>query len=150
MPIARPLPVALSLRWVPGFYCMAKHSKSIPGRGLRVADQIQRDLSEIIAFELKDPRVGMITITEVQVTPDYAHAKVFFTMLSDDPVAIQNTVDGLVKAAGYMRAQLGRRLSIHTLPALHFFHDNSTARGIEMSKLIDQALSTRAKEDGEA
>ena len=128
---------------------MAKHSKSIPGRGLRVADQIQRDLSEIIAFELKDPRVGMVTITEVQVTPDYAHAKVFFTMLSDDPVAIQNTVDGLTKAAGFMRGQLGRRLSIHTLPALHFFHDSSTARGIEMSKLIDQALSTQAKEDGE-
>ena len=60
---------------------MAKHSKSIPTRGLRVADQIQRDLSEIVAFELKDPRVGMITITEVQITADYAHAKVFFTML---------------------------------------------------------------------
>lgn len=66
---------------------MAKHSKSIPGRGLRVADQIQRDLSELIAFELKDPRVGMITITEVQVTPDYAHAKVFFTTLVDNPEA---------------------------------------------------------------
>jgi ribosome-binding factor A len=128
---------------------MAKHSKSIPGRGLRVADQIQRDLSEIIAFELKDPRVGMITITEVQVTPDYAHAKVFFTMLNDDPAVIQSTIDGLAKAAGYMRAQLGRRLSIHTLPALHFFHDGSTARGIEMSKLIDQALSSRAKDADE-
>jgi ribosome-binding factor A len=128
---------------------MAKHSKSIPGRGLRVADQIQRDLSEIIAFELKDPRVGMITITEVQVTPDYAHAKVFFTMLNDDPAVIQSTVDGLAKAAGYMRVQLGRRLSIHTLPALHFFHDGSTARGIEMSKLIDQALSSRAKDADE-
>jgi ribosome-binding factor A len=128
---------------------MAKHSKSIPGRGLRVADQIQRDLSEIIAFELKDPRVGMITITEVQVTPDYAHAKVFFTMLNDDPAVIQSTVDGLAKAAGYMRAQLGRRLSIHTLPALHFFHDGSTARGIEMSKLIDQAMSSRAKDADE-
>lgn len=125
---------------------MAKHSKSIPGRGLRVADQIQRDLSEIIAFELKDPRVGMVTLTEVQVTPDYAHAKVFFTMLSDDPVAIQNTVDGLSKAAGFMRGQLGRRLSIHTLPALHFFHDNSTARGMEMSKLIDMAVADHARD----
>ena len=107
---------------------MAKHSKTIPTRGLRVADQIQRDLSEIIAFELKDPRVGMITITEVQITPDYAHAKVFFTMLSDDKEAIKNTVAGLVKAAGYVRIQLGKRLSIHTLPELHFIHDTSTAR----------------------
>ena len=125
---------------------MAKHSKSIPGRGLRVADQIQRDLSELIAFELKDPRVGMITITEVQVTPDYAHAKVFFTTLVDNPDAVGNTLTGLRKAAGFLRTQLGRRLTIHTLPELHFVHDNSTARGIEMSRLIDQANATRAKD----
>ena len=129
---------------------MAKHSKSIPTRGLRVADQIQRDLSEIVAFELKDPRVGMITITEVQITPDYAHAKVFFTMLSDDAETIKNTVTGLHKAAGYIRIQLGKRLSIHTLPELHFVHDTSTARGIQMSRLIDEANATRAKDDGEA
>jgi ribosome-binding factor A len=125
---------------------MAKHSKSIPGRGLRVADQIQRDLAEIIAYELKDPRVGMITITEVQVTPDYAHAKVFFTMLSEDQEAIQNTVTGLSKAAGFIRGQLGRRLTIHTIPELHFVHDTSTARGMELSKLIDEANATRAKD----
>lgn len=125
---------------------MAKHSKSIPGRGLRVADQIQRDLAEIIAFELKDPRVGMITITEVQVTPDYAHAKVFFTMLSDDQGTIQNTIAGLQKAAGFIRGQLGRRLTIHAIPELHFVHDTSTARGMELSKLIDKANATRAKD----
>jgi ribosome-binding factor A len=121
---------------------MAKHSKSIPGRGLRVADQIQRDLSELIAFELKDPRVGMITLTEVQITPDYAHAKVFFTTLKDDKESIANTLAGLKKASGYLRTQLGRRLTIHTLPELHFVHDNSTARGIMMSRLIDEAIAT--------
>jgi len=125
---------------------MAKHSKSIPQRGLRVADQIQRDLSEIIAFELKDPRVGMITITEVQVTPDYAHAKVFFTTLADDPAVVRNTVSGLGQASGFLRMQLGRRLTIHTLPELHFVHDTSTARGIEMSRLIAEANATRAKD----
>jgi ribosome-binding factor A len=125
---------------------MAKHSKTIPARGLRVADQIQRDLAEIIAFELKDPRVGMITITEVQITPDYAHAKVFFTTLVDNQEAIQNTVSGLSKAAGFIRAQLGRRLTIHTIPELHFVHDTSTARGMELSRLIDEANSTRAKD----
>jgi ribosome-binding factor A len=125
---------------------MAKHSKSIPGRGVRVADQIQRDLAEIIAYELKDPRVGMITITEVQVTPDYAHAKVFFTMLVDNAEAVQNTITGLRKAAGFIRGQLGRRLTIHTIPELHFVHDVSTARGMELSKLIDEANSTRAKD----
>ncbi|MGZ5884359.1 MAG: 30S ribosome-binding factor RbfA [Burkholderiaceae bacterium] len=125
---------------------MAKHSKTMPARGLRVADQIQRDLAEIIAFELKDPRVGMVTITEVQLTPDYAHAKVFFTMLSDNKEAIKNTVSGLTAASGFIRGQLGRRVTIHTLPELHFVHDTSTARGMELSKLIDEANATRAKD----
>jgi ribosome-binding factor A len=125
---------------------MARHSKSIPGRGVRVADQIQRDLAEIIAHELKDPRVGMITITEVQVTPDYAHAKVFFTMLADDEESIQNTVTGLSKASGFIRGQLGRRLTIHTIPDLHFVHDKSAAQGMALSKLIDEANATRAKD----
>ena len=128
---------------------MAKHSKSIPGRGQRVADQIQRDLAELIAMELKDPRVGMITLTEVQLTPDYAHAKIFFTTLVDDPAAVQNTLKGLQTASGFLRNQLGKRLSIHTLPELHFVHDISTSRGAALSKLIDEANATRAKDAGE-
>lgn len=123
---------------------MAKHSKSIPGRGMRVADQIQKDLAEIIWAELKDPRVGMVTLTEVQLTPDYAHAKIYFTTLADDPEAIKATLNGLSKAAGFLRNQLGLRLRIHTLPQLHFVHDTSTMRGIAMSKLIDQANASRA------
>jgi ribosome-binding factor A len=67
-------------------------------------------------------------------------------MLSDDKEAIQNTVSGLSKAAGFIRGQLGRRLTIHTLPELHFVYDTSTARGIELSKLIDEANATRAKD----
>lgn len=124
---------------------MAKHSKTMPARGLRVADQIQRDLAEIISYELKDPRVGtMITITEVQITPDYAHAKVFFTMLKDSKEAIKSTTEGLMAAAGFIRGLLGKRLHIHTLPMLHFVHDSSTSRGMEMSLLIDKANATRA------
>lgn len=123
---------------------MAKHSKNIPQRGVRVADQIQKDLSELIAFELKDPRVGMITLSEVQLTPDYAHAKIFFTTLKDDKESIKNTLAGLTAAAGYLRNQLGKRLHIHTLPQLHFVHDTSTMRGMEMSALIDKANATRA------
>ena len=126
---------------------MAKNSKSIPGRGLRVADQIQRDLSVIISTELKDPRVGMVTLTEVQVTPDYAHAKVFFTTLRDAPDQIQNTLNSLNKAAGFLRMHLGKVLHIHTLPQLHFVHDTSTMNGIAMSKLIEQALATNTDQN---
>lgn len=126
---------------------MAKHSKNIPQRGVRVADQIQKDLSELIAFELKDPRVGMITLAEVQLTPDYAHAKIWFTMLKDDPETVKNTLAGLQAAAGYLRNMLGKRLHIHTLPQLHFVHDMSSARGMQMSALIDQANATRSLDD---
>jgi ribosome-binding factor A len=124
---------------------MAKHSKTIPQRGLRVADQIQRDLAEIIASGgIKDPRIGMVTITEVQLTPDYAHAKVYFTQLLDDKDKVKATCDGLQAAAGFIRNQLGKRLHIHTLPQLHFVHDTSTSRGMHMSALIDQANASRA------
>jgi len=126
---------------------MVKHSKSIPGRSQRVADQIQRDLAELIAIEVKDPRVGMVTLSEVQLTPDYAHAKIFFTTLIDDPSSVQNTINGLKKASGFLRVQLGKRLSIHTLPELHFVHDTSTSRGAALSKLINEANATRAKDD---
>ena len=129
---------------------MAKHSKSIPKRGLRVADQIQKDLSELIAFELKDPRVGMVTISEVQLTPDYAHAKVYFSLLKDGVEEVKQTQEGLNKASGYLRNMLGKRLHIHTLPALHFVHDTSTVRGLQMSALIDQANATRSKDDPES
>lgn len=126
---------------------MAKHSKTIPKRGLRVADQIQKDLAELITYELKDPRVGMITISEVKLTPDYAHAKIYFTLLKDSPDEVKQTLDGLNKASGFLRVLLGKRLHIHTLPALHFVHDTSTSRGLAMSALIDQANATRALDD---
>jgi ribosome-binding factor A len=89
----------------------------------------------------------MVTLSEVQLTPDYAHAKIFFTTLIDDPASVQNTINGLKKASGFLRVQLGKRLSIHTLPELHFVHDTSTSRGAALSKLIDEANATRSKDD---
>ena len=82
---------------------MARRNRSIPDRALRVADQIQRDLSDIIFSELKDPDIGMITITEVKVTPDYANAKVFYTMLDDDAEKLALTQERLRHAAGFLR-----------------------------------------------
>lgn len=114
---------------------MARHSKSIPGRSVRVADQIQRDLSDIIFSELKDPHVGMITIVDVKVTPDYAHAKIFFTMLDDSPEKVEKTLDSLHRASGFLRMQLGKRLHIHTLPQLSFVYDNSIAEGMAFNPI---------------
>ena len=122
---------------------MPKRS-STPNRGFRVADQIQRDLSELIARELKDPRVGMVTINAVEVTPDYAHAKVFFSLLTGDP---KDTEEALNHAAGHLRNGLFKRLHIHTVPTLHFIFDRTTERAADMNALIAKAVASRSKDD---
>lgn len=123
---------------------MPRKASSVPNRGYRVADQIQRDLSELIARELKDPRVGMVTINAVEVTPDYAHAKVFFSLLIGDP---EEATEGLNAAAGFLRNGLFKRLHIHTVPTLHFIFDRTTERASDMNALIAKAVSSRAKDD---
>jgi ribosome-binding factor A len=123
---------------------MSRHAKPATPRGTRVAEQVHHELAEMIRGELKDPRVGMVTLTGVDLTPDYAYATVHFTVLPDDPATIASTLAGLKQAAGFLRAQLGRRVRIHTTPELRFALDRSVARGIEMSKLIDQANARRA------
>ncbi len=124
---------------------MPKRS-STPNRGFKVADQIQRDLSELIARELKDPRVGMVTINAVEVTPDYAHAKVFFSLLTGD---VQQTQEALNHAAGHLRNGLFKRLHIHTVPTLHFVFDRTTERAADMNALIAKAVASRSKDDPE-
>jgi ribosome-binding factor A len=122
---------------------MTKHKRSIPNRSFRVADQIQRDLAELIR-ELKDPRVGMLTINGVEVSPDYAHAKVRFSLLVGDP---QECEDALNEAAGWLRNGLFKRLAIHTVPTLHFQFDRTTERAAELNALIRSANAQRAKDD---
>lgn len=123
---------------------MAAKKSSTPNRGFRVADQIQRDLTEVIARELKDPRVGMVTLQAVEVTPDYAHAKVFFSLLVGNP---QESQDALNQAAGFLRNHLFKRLHIHTVPTLHFQFDRTTERAADMNALIAQAVASRSKEE---
>ncbi len=123
---------------------MAAKKSSTPNRAFKVADQIQRDLAELIARELKDPRVGMVTLQAVEVTPDYAHAKVFFSQLTGDP---EQTLEGLNQAAGFLRNGLFKRLHIHTVPTLHFVFDRTTERASDMNALIAQAVASRSKEE---
>jgi len=123
---------------------MVTKKSSTPNRGFRVADQIQRDLTELIARELKDPRVGMVTIQAVEVTPDYAHAQVYFSLLTGDPAA---TTVALNQAAGFLRNGLFKRLHIHTVPTLHFHFDRTTERAADMNALIAKAVSSRAQDE---
>lgn len=105
----------------------------------RIADQIQRELAELIRMEVKDPRVGMVTLTDVDVTADYAHAKVFFTRLGPEQ-ALHETEQALQHAAGFLRTQLSHRLRLRTVPQLHFVYDASVERGMRLSRLIDEAV----------
>lgn len=122
---------------------MPRKASSVPNRGYRVADQIQRDLAELIR-DLKDPRIGMVTLNSVDVTPDYAHAKVYFSVLLSEP---EQSAEALNEAAGFLRNGLFKRLAIHTVPTLHFHYDKTTERAADLSALIAKANSVRAKED---
>jgi len=117
--------------------------RSIPNRGYRIADQIQRDLAELIPRELKDPRLGFLTISGVEVSPDYAHAKVWFTLLTGD---VQKTEEALNESAGFLRNHLFRRLHIHTVPTLHFEYDRTTERAAEMNALIQRVTAAPSGE----
>ena len=109
-------------------------------RAQRIAEQIQREMAELIRLELKDPRVGLVTITGVEVTQDYEHAKVFFTLLGEAQQVADSLV-GLQRAAGFLRSQLSRRMQLRIIPQLHFIYDESVERGIHLSKLIDEAIT---------
>ena len=115
-------------------------------RSQRIADQIQRELSEIIRLEIKDPRVGLITLTGVDVTQDNEHAKVYFTTLGE-PVQQEAALRALNHATGFMRSMLARRLKLRTVPQLHFDYDVSVERGVRLSKLIDEAVASHPQGD---
>ncbi|MBT8138030.1 MAG: 30S ribosome-binding factor RbfA [Gammaproteobacteria bacterium] len=108
-------------------------------RSDRVGEEIQRSLSEIIRDELDDPRLRLITLTEVRVTRDLGHARVFFTSLDDGEH--EPLVKALERASGFLRGELGRRLVIRAVPQLHFEYDVSLEQGQRLRSLIDQAVA---------
>ena len=116
---------------------MSRHkSKTIPGRNLRLADQIQKDLAEIIQREIDIRRAGLVTLSGVDLSADYAHAKVYFTVMGAEPDVAAAVLN---EKAGWLHSQLFKLLHIHTVPSLRFFHDPHIVQGIEMSQLIDRA-----------
>ena len=109
--------------------------KKSSGRPQKLGDLIQRELSELVAREVRDPRVGMLTITSVDVSPDLSHAKVFFTLLQKEK--LEDTLHGLKRSSGFLRSQLAKRLKLYTTPELRFVYDESVERGDHLSRLID-------------
>lgn len=117
-------------------------------RSRRVGEQIQRELAELIRDEVRDPRVGSVTVSQVTVSRDFAHGEVLVTALGADAEASGDMVDALNHAAGFLRSHLARRLRLRTVPALTFRYDESFDRGARVSRLIDEAVA-RDRSDGD-
>lgn len=108
----------------------------------RVADQIQRELAVLIQLEVKDPRVGMVTITAVDVSREFEYARVYFTVLGDDKVR-ESTMEGLTRAAGFLRRELAHRLKLRSTPELQFVYDQSIDNAAKLSELISKAVAAK-------
>ncbi len=113
-------------------------------RARRVADQIQRELPELIRQEVKDPRVGMLTITEVEVNRDMEFAKVYFTTLGGEAEHAA-CLAGLQRASGFLRSLLSHRMQLRVVPKLTFVYDHSVERGIALTQLIESAVAEDAR-----
>lgn len=115
-------------------------------RTMRVGDQMQRELALLIQREIKDPRLGIVTITAVNVARDLGHAKVYITVMgknAQDDIAL--SLEILSNASGYLRSLLGKAMKLRTIPQLNFVYDESVVRGSTMSALIDKALAEDRK-----
>ena len=120
-------------------------------RTQRIGDQMQRELALLIQREIKDPRLGLVTITAVDVSRDLSHAKIFITIMGqdDDQVAVKGNLRILNDAAGFLRMQLGKSMKLRTVPQLHFNYDASIRRGVELSSLIERAVAEDRKHSDE-
>lgn len=110
------------------------------GRSRKVGEQIKRGIGELVQRELRDPRLQWVTVTAVQVTPDFSHATIYFTVLGGAK-DLDQTLKALEKSEGYMRTKLGKLLKMRIVPQLHFKHDESVERGSYMETLIDEVVA---------
>ena len=119
---------------------MKKYSQ----RAQRVGDQLQKELADLLRNEVKDPRVGAVTVTRVDVSPDLSHATVHFTHLAGHEHG-DESVSALRHTAGFLRSELSRRLDLYSVPQLHFAYDDSIEEGLRLSRLIDDAVAADKK-----
>lgn len=109
----------------------------------RVADFLKQELAQLIRFEIKDPRLATINITDAEVSRDLGHAKIFFTVIGNQNEAEgQKAAEVLNRAAGFLRKQLAESNTMRTTPQLHFHYDQSVIRGGQLAALIDQAVDS--------
>ena len=109
-------------------------------RSERVAGQLRRDLAQLIQQEIKDPDVGFISVSDVEVSRDLSHAKVYITVF--EPEKAKTSLRALGRAAAFLRRRLGTQLRLRQVPELHFLHDDSVEKGSHIDQLIAKALDT--------
>ncbi|TBR42421.1 30S ribosome-binding factor RbfA [Marinomonas agarivorans] len=119
-------------------------------RTSRIGDQLQKELASIIQFEMKDPRLGLITINEVRVAKDLGYADIYYTVLGMDDNAekLSETQVALESASGFLRRRASQEIKLRVMPKLRFHYDESVINGAKMSALIDQAIKSN-KQEGE-
>ncbi|MFR3728417.1 MULTISPECIES: 30S ribosome-binding factor RbfA [Lacrimispora] len=107
-------------------------------KNTRINMEVQRELSQIIRLEIKDPRIHpMTTVVAVQVTPDLKFCKAYISILGDEEAG-KATIEGLKSAEGYIRRELARRVNLRNTPEIKFILDQSIEYGVNMSRLIDE------------
>lgn len=114
----------------------------------RLNEQFRRELMDILSNEVRDPRVGALTVTQVEVTPDLYHAKVYLTSL--DPETRSASLEGLDAAAPFIRREIGRRLHIRRAPELHFTWDETLANAQRIERLLSEAMRDVPPSDEDA
>ena len=119
------------------------------GRNRRMGDQLQRELADLVRTQVKDPRAEGVTISEVDVSPDMRNARVYIARLGGEAEAIEEAVQALSGAAGFLRRELGRRLHARRIPELRFRADTSFDRAAHLSRVIDDAVSRDRGDDDE-
>lgn len=110
----------------------------------RIGDQLKQELAVLIREELRDPRLGMVSVIDAKVSRDLAHAVIYFTVLNAD---VKEASEVLNKASGYLRTLIAKRLNLRATPKLRFAFDESIERGRELSALIDKAISLEHPSD---
>ena len=124
-----------------------RHSHHGFARTDRVAEQIHRELAVLVRERVKDPRVGMVALLDVEVSKDLAHAKVWFDVLQADHGL--EAQEALNHAAGFLRRELGQLMKLRVTPSLHFFYDDTQSRGNALSALIDKAIASDRPDETE-
>ncbi|GIU42014.1 30S ribosome-binding factor RbfA [Shewanella algidipiscicola] len=120
-------------------------------RTRRIAQQLQQELAQVLQRDIKDPRIGMVTVNDVDVSRDLSYAKVYVTFFEEDKAVVEEKLAALETAAGYVRSLVAGRMKLRVMPEIRFIYDASLVEGMRMSNLVSQVISSdqaKAKEHG--